>query len=450
MTAPTPTEAEVSVSPVRRRQIVDALRRGTVPQTGLDLFAVGMQRFVPALDEQLSAVAAGAAAFQAVRGEYGSGKTFFARYLAECARRAGLATSEIQISEGETPLHRLETVYRRLTEHLTTSTHQPSALTAVIDSWLYTLEEDAAEQLGASADDPEQVSAAVEGLLEQRLAVVATTAPAFSAALRGYRQSRLSGDTSTAEALAAWLGGQPSVAAAAKRAAGVRGDLDHTAALGFLRGLLTVLRESGHPGLLVVLDEIETLQRVRSDVREKGLNALRQLIDEIDAGHLPGLFLVITGTPAFFDGQQGVQRLAPLAQRLATDFTTDPRFDSARAVQLRLTGFDIDRLTELGNRVTALYANGARNPDRVARFADDAYLRDLACAVAGHLGGQVGIAPRLFLRKLVADVLDRIDEFPDFDPRKHYRLTVNDAELTEAERNAGAATRADEVELDLP
>ena len=90
----------------------------------------------------------------------------------------------------------------------------------------------------------------------------------------------------------------------------------------------------------MVLDEIETLQRVRGDVREKVLNALRQLLDEIDTGRFPGLFLVITGTPAFYDGQQGVQRLPPLAQRLATDFTTDPRFDSPRAVQLRLPGFD--------------------------------------------------------------------------------------------------------------
>ena len=33
--------------------------------------------------------------------------------------------------------------------------------------------------------------------------------------------------------------------------------------------------------------------------------------------------LVITGTPAFFDGPQGAQRLPPLAQRLHTDFTTE-------------------------------------------------------------------------------------------------------------------------------
>ena len=89
-----------------------------------------------------------------------------------------------------------------------------------------------------------------------------------------------------------------------------------------------------------MLDEIETLQRVRGDVREKGLNALRQLIDEVDAGRFPGLYLVITGTPAFFDGPQGVHRLEPLAQRLHVDFQTDARFDNPRAVQVRLPGFD--------------------------------------------------------------------------------------------------------------
>ena len=45
--------------------------------------------------------------------------------------------------------------------------------------------------------------------------------------------------------------------------------------------------------------------------------------------------------------------------------------------------------------------------------------------MTGKLGGKVGITPRLFLKKLVADVLDRIDQFDDFDPRKHYELTAN-------------------------
>ncbi|WP_020140008.1 BREX system ATP-binding protein BrxD [Streptomyces sp. 351MFTsu5.1] len=437
------------VSAVRRREVVDALRRGTVPHSGLDLFAVGLDRFTSALDEDVATVARGGAAFHAIRGEYGSGKTFFARWLAERAKRAGLATAEVQISETETPLHRLETVYRRLTERLSTATHQPSALRAVVDSWFYTLEEEVLDNGDVDEEDEAALGEAVDELMERRLAEVARTTPAFAAALRGYRRAVAADDAATAEALIAWLGGQRSVAASARRAAGVRGDLDHFAALGFLQGLLTVLRDCGHPGLLLVLDEIETLQRVRGDVREKGLNALRQLLDEIDAGRFPGLFLVITGTPAFYDGQQGAQRLPPLAQRLATDFTTDPRFDSPRAVQLRLAGFDLERLGELGRRVRDLYAGAARHPERVEQQVDDVYLMELATAVTGGLGGKVGVAPRVFLRKLVADVLDRVDEFQDFDPRKHYALTITDGELTEVERNAAAA-RAEDIDLEMP
>ena len=229
---------------------------------------------------------------------------------------------------------------------------------------------------------------AVDTLLERRLAAVSVRTPAFAQALRAYRAAVVSGDGAGADALAAWLGGQPHVAAAAKRSAGIRGELDHFGAMGFLQGLLEVLRDAGHPGLLLVLDEVETLQRVRGDVRDKALNALRQLLDEIDAGRYPGLFLVITGTPAFYDGPSGVPRLPPLAQRLATDFSTDPRFDNPRAVQVRLPGFDRDALLTLGAKVRDLYAAGAEDPDRIVKTVDDGYVAELADAVTGSLGGQ--------------------------------------------------------------
>ncbi|MFI5539068.1 BREX system ATP-binding protein BrxD [Nocardia sp. NPDC051900] len=430
------------VSAARRRAVIDALRRGAVPESGLDLLATGLDRFEAALDAELDVVESGGSVFKAVRGEYGSGKTFFSRWLGERAKRRNFAVSEVQISETETPLHKLETVYRRLTERLTTSSFPPSALRSVVDAWFYALEEDA---LAAGADDNSLISA-VDELMTARLIEVSRHAPSFATALRGYRTALVDGDEATAAAILAWLGGQPNVAAAARRAAGVRGELDHFGAFGFLQGLLTALRDSGHRGLLLVLDEVETLQRVRSDARDKALNALRQLIDEVYSGRFPGLYLLITGTPAFYDGQQGVQRLAPLAQRLATDFTTDPRFDNPRAVQIRLPGFTMDSLVALGSTIRDLYADSSEHPERIRDVADDAYIADLARAVGGTLGGKVGVAPRLFLKKLVGDVLDRIDQFPDFDPRQHYKLTVSTSELTDAERNL---VRADDVDLEL-
>lgn len=437
------------VSPRRRREVIDALRRGTVPSNGLDLLAVGLDRFESALEAELDAVTHGSAVFKAVRGEYGSGKTFFTRHLAERALKRGFATAEVQISETQTPLHRLETVYRRVTESLRTASVPPSAFRSVLDSWLYTLEDEVLAQHPNLPD--ERLGTATDELLEGRLGEVSTRTPAFAQALRGYRAGGTTGDTVTADALAAWLGGQPHVAAAAKRAVGVKGDLDHFGAMAFLQGLLLVLRDAGHPGLLVVLDEVETLQRVRGDVRDKALNALRQLIDEVDSGRFPGLYLVITGTPAFYDGRAGIGRLAPLAQRLATDFTTDSRFDNPRAVQVRLPGFDRERLVELGSRVRDLYATGADDQERISRTVDDEYLARLADAVTGNLGGKVGVAPRIFVKKLVGDVLDRVDQFPDFDPVQHYAPTIQADELTAAERAAAGAgasrTDPDEIEL---
>jgi hypothetical protein len=210
-----------------------------------------------------------------------------------------------------------------------------------------------------------------------------------------------------------------------------------------------ILRDAGFSGLVLVLDEVETLQRVRSDVREKSLNALRQLIDEVDAGRFPGLYLLITGTPAFFDGPQGVQRLPPLAQRLQVDFSTEARFDNPRAVQIRLPAFDLERLGLVGRKIRDIYAAGRQNEARLLALANDAYIDDLARAVTGDLGGQVGVAPRIFLKKLVGDVLDRIDQFDDFDPRQHYSLTIEEAELTEVERNARGATDVDDIDLKL-
>lgn len=439
----------ISISPQRRDELLDALRRGTVPSSSLDLLAVGLEGFHPTLVSELKAVGSGRGVLKAVRGEYGSGKTFFARWLEERARQAGFASSEVQVSETETPLHRLETVYRRLVENLSTTDTRLGALRSIIDGWFYTLEEEVLQQGEIATPDEAHLLEPTNTLMERRLEQVTRQAPTFAACLRGYRSALAEEDREVAEGLLAWLSGSPNVSARIKHKAGIKGDIDHFGALGFLRGLLTVLRDSGNPGLVLVLDEVETLQRVRGDVRDKGLNALRQFMDEIEAGRFPGLYLLVTGTPAFFDGPYGVQRLPPLAQRLQVDFRTDPRFDNPRAVQIRLSGFDLEKLRAVGIKVRDTYASHCPNGERVRRLADDAYLRDLAHAVTGELGGKVGIAPRVFLKKLVAEVLDRIDQFPDFDPRRHYALTVSDTELTDVERNARGVSSVDEIELDL-
>lgn len=433
---------------LKRRDIIKALRHGTVPERGLEVFAVGLDRFESAVDEELQSTKAGNGMFKAVRGEYGTGKTFFARWLEHRAQQAGFATALVQISETDTPLYRMETIYRRALESLQTAEWGQAAFRHLIDKWFYELEEEALAQPGVSDEDAEAVAQAVGQLLEQRLASVSATHPQFAAALRACHTARLRDDHATAEGLLAWLMGQPNVGAGIKRAANLKGDLDHRGAGGFFRGLLAVLRQLGRAGLVLVLDEVETIQRVRADSREKSLNGIRQLIDDLDAGLYPGMYVLMTGTPQFFEGPQGIKRSAPLYQRLHVDFdATKPEHENPRDVQIRLAPFTRERLIEVGTRIRDLYPT--EHADRMRDKVGADVIELLADSVTGQLGGKVGIAPRIFLRKLVG-VLDRVDQFETFDPKVDYKPVVKASELTDEERaGAGLERSVDDIELDL-
>jgi hypothetical protein len=437
----------MNISPKRRADIIDALRRGTVPQQGLDVLAVGLDRFERFFEEEFAKVKQGGAGFKALQGEYGSGKTFASRWLCERAKRAGFVTAEVQISETETPLHRHETVYRRIMERLSTSAQHFGAFQPVLDQWFFTLEQDVEKEGHAAGTDA--FEGRVQALLDQRLTEATRVSPIFAQVVRAIRVASSAGDDETARGLVAWLSGQPNVAASVKRRADIKGDIDHDGALQMLAGLLTVIRDCGFAGLVVVLDEVETLQRVRSDVREKGLNALRGLLDELAGGRFPGLYLVITGTPAFFTGTEGVQRLAPLAQRLHTDFRDDPQFDNPRAPRIRLRPFDFDTLFVLGSRVRDIYAGGTSAADRIRAKCDDAFVRDLSRGIAAQFGERAPISPRLFLKKLI-DMLDGVNDHAEFDPRRHGSIKLANAELTDQERAAICRSDVDDIEIRLP
>lgn len=414
--------------------IVSALRTGVVPLRGLEHVATGLERLEPVLEEELDQVSNGGGRGLAkwIRGNYGSGKTFATRFLCAKARGRGFATSEVQISVNDTPLYNLEAVYRRLIERLETAADGTGAFKAVIDGWLYELGEEVTRLKGIGEDDP-TFPTEVEQRLEDRLAEISRRTPAFAQVLRAYHRALQEGDIALSQQLLAWLGGQPQVHRSVLAKAGVKGDVDGQAALAFLRGLLLLLRQSRFAGLVVVLDEVETLQRLSSQHREKSFNVLRQLVDMLLDGDLPGLYLVVTGTPDFFDGTRGVKSLPPLHQRVVTRFDEDPRFDNPRAPQVRLLPFDEARLIEVGRKVRALFP--ARHPERVAEKADDAFLRALVGKVTEGFGGTVSVTPRTFLRELV-DVLDRVDLNPEFDPAVHYKLQVDESALTEVELEA--------------
>ena len=162
------------------------------------------------------------------------------------------------------------------------------------------------------------------------------------------------------------------------------------------------------------------------------------------------------GTPAFFEGPTGVQRLPPLAQRFATDFAGDPRFDNPRAVQVRVMTFDHAVMVSLGINVRDLYADGTDAADRIPPWST---IRTCNCwrrRSGDRSTGRLASRRAGVLRKLVADVLDRVDQVPDHDPlaattaRPCPRRSSPRRERSAATLSPQQVTRADHAQLDLP
>jgi hypothetical protein len=378
---------------------------------------------------------------------FGCGKSFTARWYQQQAMLRGFAVAEVQISENDTPLHRLETVYRRAMEGLRTAEWDTGAFRAVISQWIMGLEEEVTKQL-RDPDDLEALGRGVGDLMEARLAKVSAVQPQYAAVLRAYHAAQLHEDHAVAEGLIAWLMGQPNVSADIKRKAGHQGRCRSHRRARLLPG------PAGGPPAVRPAGAPAGPRRGGDDpagahptLATKGLEALRKLIDDLYGGRFAGLYVLITGTPAFFDGPNGVRRLPPLAQRLARGLLGrramgQPSGRPGAAPSLRPGPSRRGRSPSPG----ALPHRGTR-PGRGR--VDDEVLTGLATAVAGKLGGKVGVAPRIFLRKLVAGLLDRVDLYPDFDPLRDFELSLTADELTVEERAAAGGASPDDFDLEV-
>ena len=389
--------------------VFERLRSGVVPERGLDAFAVGIDRQRNEIGRQLDMAADGEGVFKFLRGGYGCGKTFMARLALVDAQARGFATSFVVVSDNDLHFYKFDDVYRKVVQELATSTCPRGALNDIVDRWIATVE----NSLVAGGEDEsgpdfdrkvakrmeEEIASKTQGKAPEDLARVLRTVFAL----------KQEGKVQAAGSLLSWLSGSPNVAASEKSAAGIKGSITSQTAMDYLHGILEIVKAAGYKGLVIVIDEVETIVRMRTDVRGKSLNGIRQIIDAAD--RYKGLLWVFTGTPEFFDQNRGVKGLQPLHDRI--QFISHGGMVNPRQAQLELRPFDRDRLKEVALRLRELFP--AKDRAKLEAKITPQYIEALVAKVTEGFKGDVGVVPRQFLRQLV-DVLDLASEHDDFDP----------------------------------
>jgi hypothetical protein len=243
------------------------------------------------------------------------------------------------------------------------------------------------------------------------------------------------GRVQDASALVSWLAGSSNVGQSIKNLAAIKGDIASSDAMAYLRGILAIVKHAGYKGLVIVIDEAETILRMRGDVRGKSLNAIRQIVDA-SSGY-PGLLWVFTGTPTFFDDRQGVKGVEALYARIKyEEFQCVP---SLRQPQLALKPFDRDRLLKVAAKLRSLHPDLA--PDDAERRLPRELIEQLVDKVTAGFHGDVGVVPRQFLRTFV-NLLDILADDPDKDA--HTLLGFAPAALSPEEEAVLAGRKLDE------
>jgi len=389
--------------------IFERLRSGVVPERGLEAFAVGIDRSRSEIGRQLELAGNNEGVFKFLRGGYGCGKTFMARLALLDAQAQGFATSFVVVSDNDLHFHRFDDVYRKVVQELATDRCDRGALGFILDRWIARMEDAAID--GGANPDAEDFDAQVQQRIESDLAsLTGGKAPEdMTRVLRSIFALKQQNKFPEASALLSWLSGSENVAASSKRIAGIKGDIGSKEAMDYLQGILAITKAAGYKGLVIVIDEAETMLRMKTDIRAKSLNGIRQICDAAD--RYPGLFWVFTGTPEFFDTNRGVAGLSPLHDRLKLIKTGN--FANPRQPQLVLTPFDAERLKNVALKLREIYPTEQRK--QLTKKVTPEFIDLLVNKVTQGFGGDVGIVPRQFLRQLV-NILDLAATEPDFDP----------------------------------
>lgn len=418
--------------------IFESLRKGLVPERGVDAFAVGIETQRGELHRQLDFADSGEGTIKFLRGGYGCGKTFMARLAILDAQAKGFATSFVVVSDNDLKFHRFDDVYRKVLTELGTASSPRGALGDILDRWIGAVEE-ALIDAGEDEDAPDFDEKVRQRLDENLTALTGGSAPQdFIRVVQTIFDLKQKGDIRAAGALISWLSGSGNVSASEKKLAGIKGDIGSRDALDYLRGVLEIVKAAGYRGLLIVIDEAETILRLRKDLRNKSLNGIRQIADA--AGSFPGMIWLFTGTPEFFDSARGVAGLAPLHDRIR--FLKHGRFASYRQPQLELVPFDANRLRSVALGLRALYP--ASDRPRLERAVSEEFIDRLVAEVTAGFRGDVGVVPRQFLREFVTQ-LDLVEEHDDYDPAAEYNFQATDLSAEEQHAITGARLVSSDV-----
>lgn len=350
---------QVTIRPRERDAIIQSLRAGVTPRTGLQHIQVARAEEIKALIKDIERIKDGSSSFRLIIGDYGSGKSFFLQLIRAIALEKGLVTVHADLSP-QRRLHatggQARNLYKELINNLATRTKpEGGALTSVVERFITE-----ARKNGDATGRP------VSNIIQEWLNNLSELLGGydFAKVINAYWDGYERGNEQTKQDAIRWLRGEFSTKTEARESLGVRTIIDDAGVYDYLKLLSLFVRKSGYSGLLINLDEMVNLYKLANfQARTSNYEQLLRILNDCLQGRASHIGFLLGGTPEFLiDTRRGLYSYEALKSRLADNqFAKDAKVVDYAGPVLPLSNLTPEELLVLLRNLRNVFATGDKD-----------------------------------------------------------------------------------------
>ncbi len=383
--------------------LINALKGGVVPRTGLGYIAVGRTAEINALLHDVDITEQGGAFFRFIVGRYGSGKSFLLQTVRQHVMDRGFVTADADLS----PERRLMgskgqglATYRELMRNLSVKTKPDGgALSLILEKWITAVRNEVIEEGTAPSDV--FFDTAVEKKIYTKISALQDMVHGFDFAkvINAYHKAYTMGEEEKTACVIKWLRGEYTTKTEAKNDLGVNVIITDENWYDYIKILTAFFVKAGYKGFVIMIDELVNIMKIPHSVtRQYNYEKILMMYNDVLQGKATHLGIIMGGTPQCIeDPRRGVFSYEALRSRLERGrFATDDVHDLLAPI-IKLQPLSYEELTVLTEKLTEIHADLYGYESRVT-LEDRIYFIK---AEFGRVGADVNITPREMIRDFI-------------------------------------------------
>ncbi|MFA9397035.1 MAG: BREX system ATP-binding domain-containing protein [Clostridiaceae bacterium] len=331
--------------PKKELGILNSLKMGVIPRENLLDFMINKDYYLEEINRCINLTKENLSVAKMVLGDYGTGKSFLLNIIKEKALKENMVVASIQINESF-KFNNLSDLYYEIMHSLSISFNDKEkfGFESIFDIWVKKLK---------SSENKSDVTNEINYVIASLNSYNSSYARAFLS----YIKARIHNDNELAYASSSWIKGEKNIPYSIKSKFEIKGDIDNSNSVNMLKAFCKLVNLIGYSGVVILVDELDTLLNIRSDLRKSAYENIRFLIDNLGNGNLENSLFVFSASEKLLDDpDKGIKTYKPLYQRLgnAIDKKSSSLLDK-RQVILRLKDINDDDISLLSSKIIDIH-----------------------------------------------------------------------------------------------